>query len=110
KFHDAITFRVADMVCEDNASIRISAIFQHFLEACAKENIVSKDQAYFFFPDKFFSDHKRLSKPIRIFLFGIFKVAAQGAPISEQLLKIRKVVWCGDDEDIAYARHQQGRQ
>src|SRR5690606_13873996 len=71
------------------------------------EDIVAQDKCHLIRTDKFFSQKKSLCKSIRTRLFFIGDLTTNLRTISQELLEIWQILWCGDDENfIDTGQHQ----
>ena len=73
------------------------------------ENVVAKHHRHGVTADEILTDDERLRQPVRRRLNRVRQVHAELPAIPQQILKARRVLRRGDDQDIANARiHQHG--
>jgi len=96
------------VVGEDAGARRLRiGVFEQLLEFVAVENIVAKDQGAGIVAQEFFADEKGLRQPVGAGLHGVLQIEAPLGAVAQQLLEAGRVLRCGDDEDLAYARQHQ---
>ena len=65
------------------------------------KQIVTQRQARRLAREKVLSDQKRLREPFRFGLFGITEPEPPLRAVAEQLLEVRQIMRCGNDQDVA---------
>lgn len=69
-------------------------------EAVAEKDVVSKDHGAGIVANESFANQKSLGKPVRTLLLGVGEGKTEMAAVSQQALKVRKIYWRGDNEDL----------
>ena len=64
KFYYAVSLGVGNRISKDTASFYIGLTFQKLREPRTVENIITQNKGYRIFTYEFFSENKRLCKPI----------------------------------------------
>ena len=113
KLCNAVALRVCHTVTEHGSFVLLLGSFHRGVELLAEisteENVVSQHQAGGIVANEFPADDEGLGQPIRAGLFGVSKVHAVIAAISEQTLEPGQILRSGDDEDVPDAsQHEHG--
>ena len=74
------------------------------------KNIVPQHQRAGFLPYEVLSDEKGLRNAVRVRLHGVLEIQSPARAVAEQLFEARRILRCGDHEDIADAREHQRAQ
>jgi len=79
-----------------------------FNEAVAVENVVAQHQGRQIITNERLPDDERLRQAVGTELNGILKVDAPARAVAKQLFEAWRILWCRDDQNIAYSRQHEG--
>ena len=76
----------------------------------SEEDVVAEHHGNGIIPDELFTDDESLCQSVRAWLHFVGKLYTELMAVSEQCLKTRCVLRCGDDQDVADACIHKNRQ
>jgi len=106
----AEALRILDPVAEHRGALLLTrGALQLLGEVLAVEDVVAEDQAYRIVADELFTDQEGLGQAVRRRLFGVTEVDPELAAVAQQVLVLRQILRCRDDQNVADAGEHQHR-
>ena len=104
EFHDAEALRIVDIVAEHRGALAVCRVLDRRLQALFEtvtgKNIVAEHHGDAVVADEIRADDERLRESVGRRLDGVGQAQTELFAVAEQLLKARRVLRCGNDEDI----------